>query len=103
LRAILDSQIFPTFLRPNSWAPFSWLLRATYFRALWTIKVNFLVKKLGAVALNYLYLQKSTPGLGKYFTWLFNVFEIFSTRENTVYLLEGIWLKEKTILWVTAA
>jgi hypothetical protein len=61
LSAILDAQLFPNFLRPNSWAPFSWLLRPTIYRTLWTIKVNLLVRKLGAVGLNYLYIQEIEP------------------------------------------
>ncbi len=61
LSAILDAQLLPTFWKPNSWAPFSWLLRPTFYRTLWTVKVNSLVKKLGAVALNYLYLQEIDP------------------------------------------
>jgi hypothetical protein len=52
LSAILDAQLFPTFLRQNSWAPFSLLLRPTFYRTLWTVKVNLQVKKLGSVALN---------------------------------------------------
>ncbi len=61
LSAILDAQLFPTFFRPNSWAPFLRLLRPTFYRTLWTVKVNFLVKKLSAVALNYLHLQEIHP------------------------------------------
>jgi hypothetical protein len=34
---------------------------STFYRALWTIKVNFLDKKLGAVALNYLLIQEINP------------------------------------------
>jgi hypothetical protein len=66
LSAIFDAHLFPTFLKPNSWAPFSWLLRPTFNRALWTIEVNFLVKKLGAVALNYLYIQEIDPWCNLY-------------------------------------
>jgi hypothetical protein len=36
-------------------------LRQTFYRTLWTEKVDFLVKKLGAVALNYLYIQEIDP------------------------------------------
>jgi hypothetical protein len=61
LSAILDAQLFPTFMRPNSWAPFSWLLRPNFYTTLWTLKVNFWVKKLGAVVLNYLYIQEIDP------------------------------------------
>ncbi len=61
LSAILDAQLFPTFFRPNSWAPFLRLLPPTFYRTLWTVKVNFIVKKKGAVALNYLYLQEIYP------------------------------------------
>jgi hypothetical protein len=61
LSAILDAPLFPTLFKPNSWAPFSWLLSPTFYRTLWTLKVNFLVKKLSAVALNYLYLQEIRP------------------------------------------
>ncbi len=32
-----------------------------FFRTLWTVKPNFLVKELGAVALNYLEIQEIDP------------------------------------------
>jgi hypothetical protein len=57
-RLSLSPYFYPT---PNSWTPFSWLLHPTFYTALWTVKVNFLVKKLGAVALNYLYMQEIDP------------------------------------------
>jgi hypothetical protein len=58
LSPIADAQLFPTLLRTNSWAPFLQLLCPNFYRTLWTIKVDFLVTKLGAVALNYLYIQE---------------------------------------------
>ncbi len=59
LSAILDPNFFPTFLRTNSWVPFSWLLRPAFYRTLRTVNIDFLVKKLGAVALTI--HKKSTP------------------------------------------
>jgi hypothetical protein len=58
------------FLTPKFFLPFwgqivellfSWLLRPTFYRTLWTVKVDFRVKKLGEVALNYLYIQEIDP------------------------------------------
>jgi hypothetical protein len=54
LSVILEAKLFPTFLRQNSWTQVI-TRSSTCYRALWTIKVNFVVKRLGAVALNYLY------------------------------------------------
>jgi hypothetical protein len=34
---------------------------AQLFRALWTVKINFLVKTKGAVTLNYLYFGGQLP------------------------------------------
>jgi hypothetical protein len=56
----LTPNFFLTFLRPNSWVPFHDFC-SQLFIELWTIKVYFLVKKLGAVVLNYLYIQEIDP------------------------------------------
>jgi hypothetical protein len=47
LSAILDAQLFPTLLSQMK-------KELHFYRALWTEKVNFLVKKMDAVALNNL-------------------------------------------------
>jgi hypothetical protein len=61
LSAILDVQLFPTFLRPNDWSQKSWKRSSTFCRALWAVKVNLLVKKFGAMELNYIYVQEIDP------------------------------------------
>jgi hypothetical protein len=49
---------------PNYFPPFSGHEKGAqlFGRGLWTVKVNFLVRKFGAMELNYIYVsRKSTP------------------------------------------
>jgi hypothetical protein len=62
-------------------------LRPTFHRTLWTVKVNFIVKKLGAAALTYHYSQEIHPRSQFFLRMLpstmpFNYFQPFSRHEK---------------------